>query len=553
MNMPITDAEYKALEDIVGSEYITRDPSDLEAYCQCWGQVGAYGDKWSPTPAAVALPANTEEIQALVRVCNRLDIHFKPIASGFENVCFAQFDDRGLLLDLKRMNKIIEIDVKNQHAIVEPYVSSWRLQREAMKYGLTVGSIGVGPSGNVIAGACCHFGAGNCNVSMGGLGRNVLGVEWVMPEGTVYTMGSGEMGEDWFSADGPGPSMRGVLRGRAGANGGHGVITKASVKLYPWYGPDKVTFTGDPNKGVRMKGVDPVPENYKVWLVDCQSRESQFKHLLEFGQADVAQMLCGAMIMPKTEGNDESVVMMDMATKMGLDFSRLSDEAVVMITAAETKRGMEFRNKLVEHMIEKDELVNQPIDAHEAFAALMWNFGYPIEAFRSSGDFLISPTTEGSPEKLMHMRVHADEIILKQMAKNRMKHVEVSEPFLVCNENGMAGFHMENCTGWDPYDEDSVKAYQEVAGEAQNVDSDFVHLGIPHLGAGLQIEWVHHVHETWGSYYNNYDYWLREIKHAIDPNNAAEWSAYIPYRYDPKYHERVFWKGEWLDQERERA
>ncbi len=69
-----------------------------------------------------------------------------------------------------------------------------------------------------------------------GYGRNVLGCEWVLPTGEILEPGHQRQRGRLVSADGPGFSLRGILRGRAGANGGHGVITKAAVKLYPYYG-----------------------------------------------------------------------------------------------------------------------------------------------------------------------------------------------------------------------------------------------------------------------------------------------------------------------------
>src|SRR4030043_366193 len=82
--MELTDLEYRALEDVVGSEYISRELAIRDTYNQVWGNKLVFGEKWSPRPAAVLLPGNTEEIQAIVRVCNRDGIQFKPFSSGFE-------------------------------------------------------------------------------------------------------------------------------------------------------------------------------------------------------------------------------------------------------------------------------------------------------------------------------------------------------------------------------------------------------------------------------------------------------------------------------------
>jgi glycolate oxidase len=62
--------------------------------------------------------------------------------------------------------------------------------------------------------------------------RNVLGVEWVLPDGELLRLGTPGCGEGWFSGDGPGPSLRGIMRGASGAFGGLGVFTACDIKLF---------------------------------------------------------------------------------------------------------------------------------------------------------------------------------------------------------------------------------------------------------------------------------------------------------------------------------
>ena len=77
---------YQALEDIVGPEYINEDPAIRDTYNQVWGNKLLFDEKWSTRPGAIVLPASTEEIQAIIRVCNRHKVTFKAFASGFEVV-----------------------------------------------------------------------------------------------------------------------------------------------------------------------------------------------------------------------------------------------------------------------------------------------------------------------------------------------------------------------------------------------------------------------------------------------------------------------------------
>ncbi len=179
--MKLTQDEYKALEDIVGPEYITADPVIMESYNQIWGNKLAFGDKRHKPPAAVLLPANTEEVQKIVRFCNKAGILFKASARAFEYVATYLAHERGILLELKRMNRILEIDVKNMHAVVEPFVTVWELQNAAGKVGLYTGKPGVGYSASVISLACCHQEMTISQLYTSGYGRNVLDVNGSCP------------------------------------------------------------------------------------------------------------------------------------------------------------------------------------------------------------------------------------------------------------------------------------------------------------------------------------------------------------------------------------
>ena len=93
--MELAKEVYQALEDIVGPEYITQDPAIRDTYNQVWGNKLMFDEKWSIRPAAVLLPATTEEIQAIVKVCNKYHILFKSFSSGFEIVATSLESEKG--------------------------------------------------------------------------------------------------------------------------------------------------------------------------------------------------------------------------------------------------------------------------------------------------------------------------------------------------------------------------------------------------------------------------------------------------------------------------
>ena len=134
------------------------------------------------------------------------------------------------------MNRILEINEKNMYAVVEPYVIYAQLQAELMKRGLNCNITGAGSncSGLPLA---AHANLGHLSLSGSYGERNLLAAEWVTPEGEIVRLGSlGSLGE-WFCGDGPGPSLRGSLRGNVMPLGGLGVYTKAAQKVYHWPGP----------------------------------------------------------------------------------------------------------------------------------------------------------------------------------------------------------------------------------------------------------------------------------------------------------------------------
>jgi len=80
--MTLKRDQYLAFEDIVGPEYISEDPEIL--YADSW-RSGLYAPPvhFSPLFEAVILPRTTEEVQRIVKLCNKFTIQFKPSSTGW--------------------------------------------------------------------------------------------------------------------------------------------------------------------------------------------------------------------------------------------------------------------------------------------------------------------------------------------------------------------------------------------------------------------------------------------------------------------------------------
>jgi glycolate oxidase len=534
--MKLTSDEYRAFEDIVGPEYITQEPVIGESYNQVWGNKLEFGQKHTTPPAAILLPSTPEEIQKIVRECNKYGILFKALSSGFELVATTLESERGILLDLRRMNRILEIDPKNMHAVVEPYVSNYKLQLEAAKFGLYTGKPGVGYSAGVIAVACCHQEMTISQIYTSGYGRNVLGCEWVLPTGDLLELGTSGRPGGWYSADGPGFSLRGILRGRSGANGGHGVITKAAIKLYPWYGPAEFEMQRGSGEPVSAAQLPEVPGAYRVFVITFPTNDQMLKASSEIARAELCCILCPGFIDTGDtgEGNDEQWARQKKLTPQDLENARKSVGATIN---GHSQRELAFREKCLMAITEKwggyllpDQ--NNPQIRAKRFMYQMWSTGVP--GLRATGDFMVSlQGSDGSPDMQMHYR----EV-----------EVEAGEPFvksgaLIQSLSGLMYRPMENmsvgCSGgigtaFDPWDPVSLAAARKYLDQVYDPQSKFSRFGYTSRGAIMEVESIDHIHQRWGPLYDNCDLWLRKVKKALDPNSVADWSCYIPPEYPDK-------------------
>jgi FAD/FMN-containing dehydrogenase len=232
--MAIVKEAYSALESIVGSEYISDDPVICEGYRSGPGGYEAgcgYERVMTKIPGAVIMPRTTEQVQKIVRVCNRYKVPYVPYSTGFYGPRSHCHVDNELLVDLKRMNDF-EIDEKHLYVVLGPGVIYSPLQEEAMKRGAYVVIGGGGAQASVIANM---IGDGWSPLShrIGLPHRRILGTELVLPDGELVKMGSLADGNDPFWGDGIGPDLRGLLRGYTGLRGCLGIVTKMAVKLLP--------------------------------------------------------------------------------------------------------------------------------------------------------------------------------------------------------------------------------------------------------------------------------------------------------------------------------
>jgi glycolate oxidase len=321
--MALTKEVYKEFEDVVGEENICDDPAIMPSY---------YNIEF----AAVVLPGNTLEVQALVKLCNKHKLKFRPICTGWSGM----FPKGIILFDLRRMNHIIEINEKNMYAVVEPYVISAQLQAELMKRGLNFCIKGAGTNCTALL-----RGHGHMDQTTSGDDRNHLAIEWVTPEGEIVRTGALGATDEWFCGDGPGPSLRSILTSAVPPGVTPGVFTKGAVKLYHWPGPVAFPVVGHSPKYT----LSEIPPNMMARYFSFPSVAKMWQAEIRLGENEICYELMGfnaAMVAANiTTCNEEDEAM----------FNRLSKEVqgpgFFVIIAGNSPEDFSYKKKALEKII----------------------------------------------------------------------------------------------------------------------------------------------------------------------------------------------------------
>ena len=126
----ITDSLLKKLASIVSSENASDAPEVLEHYSQDYSLVP------QRMPNYVVWPTNAEQVQEIVKWANAENLPLIPRSSGVGFTGSTIPSQGGMVVDMSRMNNILDIDQRNRRARIEPGVTFGELQAELEKAGM---------------------------------------------------------------------------------------------------------------------------------------------------------------------------------------------------------------------------------------------------------------------------------------------------------------------------------------------------------------------------------------------------------------------------------
>ena len=208
----------ESLRQIVGGPYVLENSNDISGYIE---EPRGYFDSDAD---AVVLPDTAEQVAAIVRACAKSGVSIVP-QGGNTGLCGGAVSSPGqVILNLRRMNRIIGIDPINDTITVEAGCILSNIQQSALDANRFF-PLSLGAEGSCQIGGNLSTNAGGINVlRYGNVRDQVLGLQAVLADVTIWH----DLSE--LRKDNTGYDLRHLI---IGSEGTLGIITQAVLRLFP--------------------------------------------------------------------------------------------------------------------------------------------------------------------------------------------------------------------------------------------------------------------------------------------------------------------------------
>ena len=200
---------------VVGPDNVLSAVADLAVY-ECDGFTIEKN-----RPEVVVFPTTTEQIVGVVTACNELGLPFLARGAGTSLAGGCVPVGGGVMIGLARMKRILEINVRDGYAVVEPGVVNVWLSNALKPLGYHYAPDPSSQGACTIGGNVATNSGGPHTLKYGVTVNHVLGVELVLPDGRVVVTGGP-------CADGPGYDLTGTI---VGSEGTFGIVSKVWVRV----------------------------------------------------------------------------------------------------------------------------------------------------------------------------------------------------------------------------------------------------------------------------------------------------------------------------------
>ena len=287
MSRRLQDKIVGKLTKIVAAEYITTDESRLDELSWDALSEGRLHPSKRPqviVPLCSVLPSSTDDVRRIVLLANEEKVPIVPYGGGSGLMGGALSVQAGIVIDLRRMDRVLEVDTEARSVRVQAGTVleelEKRLNRENFILGHDPWTLPVATVGGAISTNSMGYRGG----LYGSMGEQVLGLEAVLPNGEVLRTRA-------VPKSSAGIDLKSLF---IGAEGCFGIITDATIRIFP--APEKQVL-----HALRF-------ESFEVGYNAIQEmfRQRVEPAVLDFGDADV-KFQGGAMLYLGFEGNREVV------------------------------------------------------------------------------------------------------------------------------------------------------------------------------------------------------------------------------------------------------
>ena len=254
---PVTPELIAKLKAVAGDKNVRCDEETLTQY-----QTDEEGNPhYFRKPEVVVFPETTEQVAAIVKLANEFLVPITPRAAGTNVACGAIPIYHGIVLEVEKMNKILDLNEEALYCTAQCGVSTNDLQAAARARGLLYAGDPSSSENCAIGGNVANNAGGNKAVKYGTTRNQIYSVKVVTPTGDILTAGAR------LQKCSTGLALEQLF---AGSEGALGIITEVTVKLRPLppYSFNMVCVFKDdakalalPNK-ILKAGIDPTSLEY---------------------------------------------------------------------------------------------------------------------------------------------------------------------------------------------------------------------------------------------------------------------------------------------------